>query len=74
MLEGLTPPSDGQLCIVGRKAADLSKEDLKILLAALEDERWSSHALSAELIKRGFVVGRDSLIRHRRKTCSCSKG
>ena len=73
MLEGLTPPKNEGLCIVGRQAAELSKEDLKILLTALEDERWSNHALSSELIKRGFIVGRDSLIRHRRKTCLCSK-
>jgi hypothetical protein len=73
MLEGLTPPKGEGLCIVGRQAAELSKEDLKILLAALEDKRWSSNALAEELTKRGFTVGRDSMIRHREKTCLCSK-
>ena len=73
MLEGLTPPKGEGLCIVGRQAAELSKEDLKTLLAALEDKRWSSNALAEELTKRGFIVGRDSVIRHREKTCLCSK-
>jgi hypothetical protein len=73
MLEGLEPKKREALCVVAREAAKLSKEDLKILLDALDDQRWTSNALAEALIERGFKAGRNALTLHRTKRCSCAR-
>lgn len=73
MLEGLTPPIKDRLCIIGQKASDLSKEDVKILNDAINNRLWSATGLAEELSKRGFVIGRGSIDKHRKKLCLCFK-
>jgi hypothetical protein len=55
------------------KATELSKEDLKIFLAALENPHWNATQLAVELTALGFSVGRDAILKHRKKQCRCVK-
>jgi hypothetical protein len=71
MLEGLTPPLDGFLCLVGQKRLDLSEEDRQVLDASFDDPRWTSSGLRRALIERGFVVGETVMLRHKQKRCTC---
>lgn len=73
MLEGLEPPVKSTLCIVARKAADLSKEDQEILEAAMNDPRWTISALTRALVERGFVIGDTALRKHVREDCACAR-
>lgn len=71
MLEGLQPPVKDSLCIVARKALDLSEEDQQILETALSDPRWTASALTRALTERGFLVGDTALRKHIKKDCAC---
>jgi hypothetical protein len=73
MLEGLTPPVKESLCAVMQRAADLEPADLKILLDALQDVRWSNLALAKELTRRGFQASEGVVRKHRNKACCCVK-
>ena len=73
MLEGLEPPLKSLLCIVGRKAADLSKEDQQVFETAINDPRWTVSALTRALVERGFVVGDTALRKHKRGECACAR-
>jgi hypothetical protein len=73
MLEGLEPPLKDSVCIVARKAADLSKEDQQILETAFNDPRWTASSLVRALAERGFVVGDTALRKHLRKDCACAR-
>lgn len=70
MLEDLALPA-GKPCKTAQKIAELSPEDQKILLDALENPRWSTHALRRELTQRGFIISDTSFRGHRNKECSC---
>lgn len=72
MLEGLAPKEKEALCYLMKKASELSSDDLKILMDALADPRWSSNALTTALRERGFVIHRGAVNMHRKKTCSCA--
>lgn len=71
ILSGLTPPSRNQ-CFVVKHAEALSKEDRAILMAAVDDPRWSITALNAELGRRGLKISRAVLDRHRKRLCACN--
>lgn len=71
MLEGMTPPVKESLCAVMSRAADLSPADLKVLLDALEDKRWSNLALATELTRREFAISESVIRKHRNKACAC---
>ena len=73
MLEGLTPPLDNTLCLLGQKALELSEDDKKVLEASLEDPRWTSSALKRALDERGFSVGDTVMLKHRKKECACAR-
>lgn len=73
MLEGLEPPVKENLCVLMKKAADLDKKDLQILLNALDDPRWEGAALTAALAERGFHVNKGAIQEHRRKACRCAR-
>jgi len=73
MLEGLEPKKREALCIVAREAAKLDKNDLKILLDAMADPRWTTNALADALEERGFGARRNSIMRHRTKKCGCAR-
>lgn len=71
MLEGLEPPVKNTLCLIGRKAAELSDSDLQILEASLADPRWTTSSLTRALAERGFVVGETALRKHSKRECAC---
>lgn len=71
MLEGLTPPANNFLCLVGQKRLELSEEDAQILDASFDDPRWTSSALRRALAERGFIVGETVMLRHKQKRCTC---
>lgn len=73
MLEGLTPPVKDSLCLIGKKALELSVEDQEVLEASLADPRWSSSGLQKALAERGFVVGETVMHKHRKKECACAR-
>jgi hypothetical protein len=73
MLEGMTPPVNNLLCLIGQKRQELSEEDRQILDASFDDPRWSGAALRRALIERGFVVGETVMLKHRKKECSCAR-
>lgn len=73
MLEGLTPPVKRRICAVAKRAEALSKQDLKALEEALANPLWTSEALALELTKRGFIISKDPLRKHRSGVCNCAK-
>lgn len=74
MLEGLTPPTVELICPLMRNATDkLDDKDLKILIEALADPRWTSKNLVTELTNRGFQATLGQLQKHRGNSCSCAK-
>lgn len=70
MLEDLILPN-GKPCRTAKKMSELSPDDQKILQDALNNPRWSTHALRRELIQRGFIISDTSFRAHRNKECSC---
>jgi hypothetical protein len=73
LLDGLTPLKDIDPCRVGKLILELEPDDQKVLLAALEDDRWTARALGLALNARGVTISKDTLQAHMRKTCRCSK-
>lgn len=73
MLEGLVPPEKEAICVLMRKASDLSPEDFQILNDAINDPRWSGANLRAALADRGFRVHKDAIQQHRTKRCACAR-
>lgn len=51
----------------------LDEEDKVMLQKAMDNKLWSNHSLHNELTKRGFVIGYDTLRKHRAKVCLCAK-
>jgi uncharacterized protein (DUF1778 family) len=73
MLEGLAPKTKDALCVLMRRAADLSAEDYQILMDALDDPRWSSNGLAEALRERGFVIHKNAVGEHRKGVCPCAR-
>jgi hypothetical protein len=73
MFEGLEPPVKEVLCSFGKAMKDLSKEDLKLLAAALNDPRWTHKDLTLAVSSRGFKTNEKALRVHRKGECICSK-
>lgn len=74
MLEGLTPPQQQRKCKVIVVADGLDVADKKIFLDAIgNDEIWSANGLSIELSKRGLSLAGDTIQKHRKGICQCSK-
>jgi hypothetical protein len=71
LLDDLTPPDKKRICLLGRIAETLSKEDQTKLAEALENDKWSSNALAKALTERGIKIQRHALHDHRTKACSC---
>lgn len=71
MLEDLTPPSPLRTCATKVLLNKLEKKDQEILIAALANEAWAAKALARELTNRGLKISDHSLLRHKRKECSC---
>jgi hypothetical protein len=73
MLENLKQPSGEMVCQMMSKATELDKADLKIFLTALDNPHWNATQLALELTGLGFSVGRDAILKHRKKQCRCAK-
>ena len=73
MLEDLPVPTDEKLCIIARKAAELSQEDYDILQAAINNPNWSNNGLTNALVERGFEIGETAMRKHRIKKCACAR-
>lgn len=74
MLEGLTPKPKEAICFLLRKAtAELSNDDLAILLDALDDPRWTMTSLVNALNERGFHISRGVVEKHKNKLCTCAR-
>lgn len=73
ILDGLEPIRNIEPCKVGRIIIELEPSDAQILIAALEDPKWTSRALTNALATRGLSIARDTLENHMKRTCRCSK-
>lgn len=73
MLEDLQKPRRANTCRVSTIKAELSEDDYKIFLDAVNDEGWSGHALKSALNERGLSIAGDSILKHRKGVCKCSK-
>lgn len=71
MLEDLTPPQRISSCAVRTLRNKLEKKDQEILDAALANREFNSGALARELTARGLRISDVSILRHRKKGCSC---
>jgi hypothetical protein len=71
MLEDLKPPKRIATCAVRTLREKLDKKDQAILDAALENPEFTSGGLARELSSRGLRIADVSIIRHRKKGCSC---
>ena len=67
-----TPNMRGPQCSVARLLESMPDDDREVTVAALADpNRWGHAALTRILRDEGYVVGRDSLSRHRKGDCAC---
>jgi len=73
ILDNLEPIHQREPCRVGKLILELEPDDQKVLLAALEDVRWTSRALALALNARGITIAKDTIQAHIKKTCRCSK-
>jgi hypothetical protein len=71
MLEGLKPPTRIPTCAVRTLRDKLEKKDQEILDGALANPDFNSGALARELSSRGLRISDVSILRHRKKECSC---
>jgi hypothetical protein len=71
MLEGLKPPTRIPTCAVRTLRNKLEKKDQEILDGALANPDFNSGALARELSSRGLRISDVSILRHRKKECSC---
>lgn len=72
MLEDLTRPQPvATYCKVAHTAGTLEVSDRDILLKAVDDETWAAKALARQLRERGVQISDTTILRHRRRECSC---
>ena len=73
MLEGLTPQARKSSCKVRTILESLDTKDQAILVAAINNQAWTSMALARELTARGIAISDKPVMNHRRKECSCAR-
>lgn len=73
MLEGLAIPSRKFSCAVRTMIETLEPKDVSIFEAAINNLDWRPKTLSRALRDRGLIISDDSIARHRKGQCSCSK-
>jgi hypothetical protein len=71
MLEDLKPPLKIGSCAVRTIRNKLEKKDQEILDGALANPDFNSGSLARELSSRGLRISDVSILRHRKKECSC---
>jgi hypothetical protein len=74
MLEDLKKPIQQRPCRTRAVLESMAPNDYDILITALNDLAWTSRQLSIELRRLGVTLSRDSIDRHRTKSCSCNEG
>ncbi len=62
----------GHKCVVGRMLDALPDADRKVLLAALDDIRFTGTEIHRAVIAEGFRMSYMTLLRHRRGECFCN--
>jgi hypothetical protein len=65
------PVMKGPACSVALVLESLSDEDRDALTAVLNDKRWRSTDIAAQLEAEGISVSDATLSRHRRGACKC---
>lgn len=73
MLEGLEKKQRLYTCRVRTFRETLEQSDKDILDNAMTSGDFTPHELSMALFDKGVKLSRDSLKRHMRGVCSCSK-
>lgn len=73
MLEGLEKKQRVYTCRVRSFRDTLDKSDQDILDNAMTSGEFTPHELHMALFDKGVKLSRDSLKRHMRGVCSCSK-
>ena len=73
ILDGLTPVTQLEPCKVGRIIIELEPGDAKVMVDAMQDERWTPTGLANALTARGIQVTPDTLRSHMKRTCRCSR-
>lgn len=71
MLEGLTPPQRITPCKVRTVKAQIDESDVELLEAYIQSPDWSTPALSSALKDRGISLSPNTILKHRKGTCSC---
>ena len=71
MLEDLKPPQRISSCAVRTIRNKLEMKDQEILDVALANKEFNSGALARELSSRGLRISDVSILRPRKKECSC---
>jgi uncharacterized protein YutD len=61
----------GKRCALKVARDDMNEEQLAKLNAALEEMDISSRVISEVLDRWGYIVGPQSISRHRRQECAC---
>jgi hypothetical protein len=61
----------GPRCTVQRILGEIDPAEVAELEQALDSDRYTGNAIARALSKRGFKVGPDTILRHRRRDCSC---
>lgn len=64
----------GPGCTMGTIEAALDKADLAALTAALADKTTAHTAIARALTAEGHKVNPDTVARHRRHECDCTRG
>ncbi len=63
--------STGQPCSVGTLLDALPADEAKALEAMMNELGWSAARIFEALSNEGHIVGRQTIGRHRSKSCSC---
>ena len=77
MLEDLVPAKQlAHTCKVIERVEehpDTTEKDVELVRQYLDDPNWGHTALATALTKKGIIVNRDSVKRHREKRCPCQQ-
>jgi hypothetical protein len=63
----------GSICSVALVMSELEPHDVEELQSWLDDQRITSDAIFLSLTNAGHQVGRQTIGRHRRGECGCSR-
>ena len=74
MLEDLKPERQTYTCIILTHSLALDEKDAAIYWAAIGNPvDWSTSSLARQLSLKGLKMSEQSLMRHRKGSCSCAR-